>query len=68
MIVKTVKVLPWDGIKTDYVVINESDFDPKKHKKFTAKKVAPKTSTKDANKTDETSSAKKVAPNANDNG
>jgi hypothetical protein len=29
-----IKVMPWGKNQGDYVLIDESDFDPKKHKKF----------------------------------
>lgn len=31
---KTMKVMPWGKDQGDFVVINESDFDPKVHKEF----------------------------------
>lgn len=35
--VETVQVMPWSESQGDFVVINKSDFDPKKHKMYDPK-------------------------------
>lgn len=39
--VKTIKIQPWGKGQGDFVEINESDFDPQKHKKYNAKEIPP---------------------------
>ncbi len=39
---RTMKVKPWGKDQGDHVIINEDDYDPKVHKKFTVRKKVSK--------------------------